>query len=333
MSISKHEAEAFLKGNVTMDELGTSETSQSQSESDTSSVGNATSTEDNTAKSESETVVAEDSSSMDSNLEKVSQDKVENKKSYKRSPEEKQKYAFMKEKNKRREVQAKLNAKQKEIEELMEKLKKYEGLTKDNFEGNEDAYTDYKIDQRYDREKVSRLQKEYEDEAYQMQMAEAEEIANYRFQTNFPDEAERNAYANLVQNAETNFSSMHPEYGFSRFSDFLKSEKDGTVIQYLQDSDYSPKLIRHFIHKPEAAMKIMNMRNPYNKIVELKQLENRMLQHERMMAAKNKQLSTPKRELPNTGKVVSNSINANQIDYDRPVWTKKETEAWLRNHK
>lgn len=334
--MTKYEAEQIIRGEKTYDEVD----SQPSSEMDlNSSVDNTTSSAtetapvENTSESEQnalpkeETVVSSDNTD---NLEKV-EDSVQNKKkSY--TPEEKQRHAFMKEKNKRREIQSKLDAKQKEIEELQEKLKKYEGLTKEHFKGDDDAYTDYKIDRRYDQEKVERLQKEYDEEAYLAQMEEAQQIADYRLQTNYPDENERNQYQNLVMRAESEFANIHPEIGYDKFSDFLKSEKDRTIIQYLQDSDNSPKLIRHFIYKPEVALKIMSMRNPYNKIVELKQLENRMLQHERMKAISNVKIQPTKKELPNTGRVVSNSNNKSQLDYDRP-WSKKECEEWLRNHK
>lgn len=334
--ISKQDAEAYLNGSKTLDEIDVEQTSQPDSTEVETTVDNTTSAADETAKSENtsddtrdeETVV---SSNDSENPEKV-ESTVENKKGKSYTPEEKQKHAFMKEKNKRKEVQAKLDAKQKEIEELQAKLKKYEGLTKENFKGDEDAYTDYKIDQRYDREKVNRLQQELNDEAYRAKMEEAQQIAEYRLNNSYPDEKERNQYQNLLLRAETNFAELHPEIGYEKFSDFLRSEEDRTVISYLQDSDNSPKLIRHFIHKPEVALKIMTMKNPFNKIVELKQLENRMLQHERMMASKSQlQHKEPKRELPNTGKVVSNSNNS-QTDYERP-WSKKEAEDWIRNHK
>lgn len=335
--MTKYEAEQIIRGEKTYDEVD----SQPSSEMDlNSSVDNTTSSATETAPVENtsdneqvdtlpkeETVVSSDNTDS---LEKV-EDNVQNKKkSY--TPEEKQRHAFMKEKNKRKEIQSKLEAKQKEIEELQEKLKKYEGLTKEHFKGDDDAYTDYKIDRRYDQEKVERLQKEYDEESYRAQMEEAQQIADYRLQTNYPDENERNQYQNLVMRAESDFATLHPEIGYEKFSEFLKSEKDRTIIQYLQDSDNSPKLIRHFIHKPEVALKIMTMRNPYNKIVELKQLENRMLQFERMKSISNVKIQPTKKELPNTGKVVSNSNNKSQLDYDRP-WSKKECEEWLRNHK
>ena len=114
----------------------------------------------------------------------------------------------------------------------------------------------------------------------------------------------------LVADAEQNFGTKHPEYGYNKFSEFLMSEDDKTILTYLQDSDNSPKLIRHFIMKPEAADRIMRMKNPFNKMFELKSLENRMLQMEKVRAAKEtKPLAPPpvKKELPDTGKIIQNS--------------------------
>lgn len=330
--MDKFEAEALISGAKTYDEImGSSETSQPTDTDKDSTVDNTDSTVAETAQADTSVSSGKEEgnsvSSDDVNEPEKPKDEGKNKKVY--SQIEKQRHAFAKEKDKRREVEARLNAKQKEIEELQEKLKKYEGLKLEHFNGDNDAYTDYKIDQRMGNEKVTRLKNEYNQEAYAMQAEEAQQIADYRLQVNFPDEQERNQYQNLIMNAETNYANMHPEIGYEKFSDFLLSEKDRTLISYLQDSDNSPKLLRHFIHKPEVALKIMQMRNPYNKIVELKQLENRMMQHERVMASKGKKLNEPKRELPNTGKVVTNTNMNSGFDWNKPL-SKKDAEALLQ---
>lgn len=337
MAWTKADAEAFMSGSKTFEEIETPATSQPSEVSTDSPVDNVESTAANTDKAETsiESGVEEEtstSSDVTENPEKV-ESKPENKKGQKTySAEEKQKHAFAKEKNKRKEVQSKLDAKLKEIEELKAKIAKYEGLTKENFSGDENAFTDYKIDQRFNKEKVDRLQKEYDSEEAIARREEAEQIAAYRLETNYPDEAERNKYTNLIMRAETDYASMHPEIGYSKFSEFLTSEKDKTILQYLQDSDNSPRLIRHFIHKPEAALKIMQMRNPYNKIVELKQLENRMLQHDRVVAAKAKVQAPQKQELPDTGKVVTNTTINNSMNWEKPM-SRAEAEAYIASHK
>lgn len=340
MAWTKSEAEQYMSGK-TFDEVNSSESSQTVEEKTTSPVDNVESTVAETTNAETSNddvkPVEEEENSTGSdvidNPEKVDS-KTENKKGSKYSPEEKQKHAFAKEKNKRKEVQAKLNSTLKEIEELKAKLSKYEGLTRENFQGNEDAYQDYRLDQRFDQEKVNRLQQEYDAESLRIKQEEANEIANERLVNCYPDEAEQQKYQNLVYRAETAFNQLHPELGYEKFSDFLLSEEDKTVLGYLQDSDNSPKLIKHFIMKPEAAQRIMSMRNPYNKIVELKQLENRMLQHERVMASKNRTvMATPvKKEIPNTGKVINNTTINNGVDYTRP-WSRKDAENYIANHK
>lgn len=332
--LSRQDAEALISGAKTFEDFNETQTSQPEQTSEPS-------TADNTETAATETVQVDTSSESGKEEENsvssdtdVSPEKVnaepKNKKG--KTKLEKQQYAFKREKDKRREVMARLEAKQREIEELQAKLQKYEGLKLEHFNGDNDAFTDYKLDQRIGSEKVSRLQQEYNSELQAAQIEEAQQIADYRLQVNFPDEQERNSYQNLIMQAESDYASMHPEMGYQKFSDLLLSEKDKTLINYLQDSDNSPKLIRHFIHKPEAALKIMTMRNPYNKIVELKQLENRMMQHERVMAAKGKKLVEPKRELPNTGKVVTNTGMNSGVDWGKPL-SKKEAEQLLAKTK
>lgn len=330
--MTKSEAEAIINGSKTIEDFNETQTSQPVESSEPSTVDDTESTAVNTDETDTSSEPVRDEENSVSTYTDVTPEKgkadVKSKKGKNYSPIEKQRHAFAKEKDRRREAQAKLGAKMKEIEALKAKLKKYEGLSLENFNGDNEAFTDYKIDQRLDNEKVTRMQAEYDQEAYRAQAEEANQIAEYRLQTNFPDEDERNKYQNLIMNAESNYGTMHPEIGYERFSEFLMSEPDRTVISYLQDSDNSPKLIRHFIHKPEAALRIMQMRNPYNKIVELKQLENRMMQHERVMASKGKQLNTTKRELPNTGKIVTNSNMNTGFDWNKPL-SKTDAEALL----
>jgi hypothetical protein len=75
----------------------------------------------------------------------------------------------------------------------------------------------------------------------------------------------------------------------------------------------------------------MTMRNPYNKFIELKQLENRMLQHERIMAGKAKSTPEPK-VLPDTGKVLNNNVIESGPDWNRP-WSKQDAVNWIKSHK
>ena len=154
----------------------------------------------------------------DQGPEKPEESKVEKKKPF--TPIEKQRHAFKVEKNKRREVEAQLKAREYEIAKLKEQLEKYKDLTLEDFKGDTGAYTDYKVDQRLGKEQVDRWSAEIENQRRQMDMQEAAELADYRCQQCFPDETERNKYQELIQMAESNFANMHPEIGYQKSSDF-----------------------------------------------------------------------------------------------------------------
>lgn len=327
MSWSKADAEAFLNGEKTYEELSNDTgTSQPDETKETSTADDAASTvsvqptadepqETETSSTEENTA----SSAAEVNPEKVNTEDKNKKKGKSYTKEQRTQHAFAKEKSRRRAVEA-------ELADLKEKLKKYEGLSLEHFKNDQEAYNDYKLDRRFDEEKVKRL----ESEQAELVNEEAAEVARMRVEACYPDEAEQAKYQNLIARAESNFESMHPEIGCKSFSEFLLQEKDRAIISYLQDSDNAPKLIRHFINKPEVAQRIMSMSNPYKKFFELQQLENRMMLHDRMT----KQAVTPKVEkkvLPNTGKVVqTNTVNSgNEIDWTKPM-TKREAEAYFK---
>lgn len=327
MSWSKSDAEAYLAGTKSLDDLSSSiEPSQPDTSNDQPAAEDAASTvsAQPTADEPQETTSTEEntaSSATDDNPEKVeTEDKNKTKKSKAYTKEQKTQHAFAKEKSRRKAVEA-------ELAELKEKLKKYEGLSLEHFKNDQEAYNDYKLDRRFDEEKVKRL----ESEQAELVNEEAAETARRRVEACYPDEAEQAKYQNLIARAESDFESMHPGIGARSFSEFLLSEKDHAIISYLQDSDNAPKLIRHFIHKPEVAQRIMAMNNQYNKFFELKQLENRMLMFEKMNKSKAEQSKVEKKVLPNTGKVaMSTTVNSGERDWTKPI-SRSEAERMLRN--
>ena len=328
MSWSKADAEAFLNGEKTYEELSTDTgTSQPDETKETSTADDAASTVSvqPTADEpqETETTSTEEttaSSATDDSPEKVDTEDKNKKKGKSYTKEQRTQHAFAKEKSRRRAVEA-------ELAEVKEKLKKYEGLTLEHFNNDQEAYNDYKLDRRFDEEKVKRL----ETEQAELVNEEASETARRRVEACYPDEADQIKYENLIARAETDFESMHSGVGCKTFSQFLLQEKDRAIVSYLQDSENAPKLIRHFIHKPEVAQRIMSMSNPYKKFFELQQLENRMLLHERMSKKADVTPKVEKKVLPNTGKVVqTNTVNSgNEIDWTKPM-TKRDAEAYFR---
>ena len=240
---------------------------------------------DDAKNSDKETSVKEDKS------------KVKRKKSY--SKEERQKHAFKLQRDK-------LKQSQDRIKELEEKLSKYDGLSKDKFE-KEDDYIDYKVDMSSDKRELERLKQE----RIQQQIEYAKDVSEQRILDNFTDSQEQEEYRKLLNIATHNFSALHPEYGIDNFADLIAEDK--TVLEYLADSDNAPRLIRHFIAKPESLLKIMRMTSPLNKHAALDKMEQAMVNYFRTKNVKVKPLQS-------TGRVVNNRIN-NTSDTDK--WNKK----------
>ena len=231
---------------------------------------------------------------------KNSDDKVKKTSSKKRySKEERQKHAFKLQRDKLKESQNR-------IKELEEKLSKYDGLTKDKFE-KEDDYIDYKVDMSSDKRELERLKQE----RIQQQIEYAKDVSEQRILDNFTDSQEQEEYRKLLNIATHNFSALHPEYGIDNFADLIAEDK--TVLEYLADSDNAPRLIRHFIAKPDSLLKIMRMTSPLNKHAALDKMEQAMVNYFRTKNVKVKPLQS-------TGRVVNNRIN-NTSDTDK--WNKK----------
>ena len=240
---------------------------------------------DDAKNSDKETSVKEDKS------------KVKRKKSY--SKEERTQHAFKIQRDKLKESQNR-------IKELEEKLSKYDGMSKDKFDKDED-YIDYKISMSSDKRELERLKQE----RIQQQIEYAKDVSEQRILDNFSDSQEQEEYRKLLNIATHNFSALHPEYGIDNFADLIAEDK--TVLEYLADSDNAPRLIRHFIAKPESLLKIMRMTSPLNKHAALDKMEQAMVNYFRTKNVKVKPLQS-------TGRVVNNRIN-NTSDTDK--WNKK----------
>ena len=230
----------------------------------------------------------------------VKEDKVKKTSSKKRySKEDKIQHAFKIQRDKLKESQNR-------IKELEEKLSKYDGMSKDKFDKYED-YIDYKVDMSSDKRELERLKQE----RIQQQIEYAKDVSEQRILDNFSDSQEQEEYRKLLNIATHNFSALHPEYGIDNFADLIAEDK--TVLEYLADSDNAPRLIRHFIAKPESLLKIMRMTSPLNKHAALDKMEQAMVNYFRTKNVKVKPLQS-------TGRVVNNRIN-NTSDTDK--WNKK----------
>lgn len=232
-----------------------------------------------------------------------------NNKKYTRA--ERQKHAFKVQRDKLKESKAR-------IKELEDKLAKYDGLDKDKFD-SEDKYIDYKIDMKTDKRELERLK----NEQTAQQMEYANDLAEQRIKNNFSNEQEEQEYRQLLDVAMNNFDRLHPEYGIKNFADLVS--EDRTVLEYLADSDNAPRLIRHFIAKPESLLKIMHLSSPLNKHAALDKMEQSMMAYYR---SKN----ITKKPLPSTGRVVNNKMTTVNTDKWNKKWSAADALNYLKNN-
>lgn len=253
-----------------------------------------------------------DKSKSEASNDNVTYDKVNtesNNKKYTRA--ERQKHAFKVQRDKLKESKAR-------IKELEDKLAKYDGLDKDKFD-SEDKYIDYKIDMKSDKRELERLK----NEQTAQQMEYANELAEQRIKNNFSNEQEEQEYRQLLDVAMNNFDRLHPEYGIKNFADLVS--EDRTVLEYLADSDNAPRLIRHFIAKPESLLKIMRLSSPLNKHAALDKMEQSMMAYYR---SKN----ITKKPLPSTGRVVNNKMTTVNTDKWNKKWSAADALNYLKNN-
>lgn len=322
--MTAEEAIKVTNGSATLNQDGT------VSESDTTKVemnkDSSTTVDDNDNKSTSDEDKSGDKSEVSSvedkddkseasndkvNNDKVNNDKVNTESNKKYTRAERQKHAFKVQRDKLKESKAR-------IKELEDKLAKYDGLDKDKFD-SEDKYIDYKIDMKSDKRELERLK----NEQTAQQMEYANELSEQRIKNNFSDEKEEQEYRQLLDVAMNNFDRLHPEYGIKNFADLVS--EDRTVLEYLADSDNAPRLIRHFIAKPESLLKIMRLSSPLNKHAALDKMEQSMMAYYR---SKN----ITKKPLPSTGRVVNNKMTTVNTDKWNKKWSAADALNYLKNN-
>ena len=273
--MTAEEAIKVTNGSATLNQDGTvceSDTTKVEMNKDSSATVEDNDKSNDKSTSTSDEIVSsvedKDKDNDKSKSNEASKDNVNtesNNKKYTRA--ERQKHAFKVQRDKLKESKAR-------IKELEDKLAKYDGIDKDKFD-SEDKYIDYKIDMKSDKRELERLK----NEQTAQQMEYANELSEQRIKNNFSDEKEEQEYRQLLDVAMNNFDRLHTEYGIKNFADLVS--EDRTVLEYLADSDNAPRLIRHFIAKPESLLKIMRLSSPLNKHAALDKMEQSMMAYYR----------------------------------------------------
>lgn len=229
----------------------------------------------------SETVDAkEDGTSLYKNAEKPKR---------KYSKQERLDYAFAAEKRKRKDLQEKYD---KQIAELEARLKRYEGLSEEDYGSDKAGYINHLLDQRSERDRLAKIRQDKADAEYQANLEEAMEKHAVRMEECFHDQDEKDRYLALLQNGAAKFKACLDEH-----------DADGVVNAYLSDSEVQPLLTRLLMTNPNALRKVLNHKNPTLKMFELRSLENQLQMQRRVS---DKLRAKPKTVLPVLGSQVKN---------------------------
>lgn len=177
-------------------------------------------------------------------------EKKHGKKADKFSKQERANYAFAKLKNKHKEKVEKLNA---EIDELKKNLEKHKLMKKEDFK-SEDDFIDAKLNSKIDTRELERKTSELDEARVQRNQAKV----NHFYRTD--DEKKR--YKEVWQ--------LGAKSGVLE-----KIGSDKIITEFILDSDFSPKLLEHFILADGALERIIHL-DDKRKEFELYSLEKRL---------------------------------------------------------
>ena len=158
-------------------------------------------------------------------------------------------YAFIREKNKRKEQMARYEAK---IKELEDELSKYKDLKPEHFKKNDgtqdtQAYVDYRLKQRDMENEIHNLQ---EMDAKEQQQYDLEEDRR-RVNNCFPDDKEREEYQSLIAKNGTAFYQAVSEV-----------DKDGVVFNYLSSLPEYPVVLRELMTDSRLLGRVFRSTDP-----------------------------------------------------------------------
>lgn len=156
--------------------------------------------------------------------------------------------------------------KDKRIAELEEKVKKYSVLEQGDFDPNDvKSYIDHLRQLDKEQGELDRLKSERAQLANETAQREANERHSAQVESCFGTDEDREHYWNLLRN------------GGQAFKEFLNDyDPDGTIDQFIGDSEVAPLMISTLMRNPDVLKSIVEKRNPMRKMIALQQLENRL---------------------------------------------------------
>lgn len=212
----------------------------------------------------------------------------------------------------------KLKAKDDEIASLKSRLAKYEAVTAEDLGNDPEKIADLRTDKRMLKHDIDRLTAEREEIANEAAQEEADDVHTQRVNACFSDDKEKEHYYGLLERNREAF------IGF-----LAKTDPDNSILNYLDDCSNSPLLVRAMLSQPKLVIDIVKKRNPINKVMDLRALENRILLDRKVRSKPGFQKSgSPANKLPSTGKQVgSGGANSSPTVRNKQYW-----EDYLTTH-
>lgn len=226
-------------------------------------------------------------------------------------------HAFSIEKQKRKEQHAKDQAR---IKELEEKLKKYEGLKLDDFEGNVENFTNWKLEERDLQNEVKTTKERIEREEAEMIAKETERRVNLSFDS----DEERDDYNELIRNNGPQF-----------YDALQKHDPKGVVLDYLNSVEKYPIVLRELMTNMDSLRYVFRDKDPVMLRINLaaftKELLDGKAPEKKQETEKQPEQTKPPQEhkpaIPITGKQVTASAKPSEPVHDRAYWNN-----YLREH-
>lgn len=264
---------------------------------------------------ETETPVPEEAKPADSESAKPAETETAATKQQQRKPNKQERinHAFQREKSRHK---AEIEAKDKRIAELEERVKKYSVLEQGDFDPNDvKSYIDHKLALQKEQGELASLKKERDDMVASDMRREANERHRQQVDECFTDDESREHYWNLLRN------------GGEKFQEFLSDyDPDGTIDSFIGDSRIAPLMISTLMRNTDVLKNIVEMRNPMRKMLALQQLENRLLVSRKVGMSRQTQTGKPnKAPLPIVGSQVQNPGSSTTS-------TKRDWNRWLTDH-
>lgn len=225
-------------------------------------------------------------------------------------------HAFSIEKQKRKEQHAKDQAR---IKELEEKLKKYEGLKLDDFEGNVENFTNWKLEERDLQNEVKTTKERIEREEAEMMARETERRVNLSFES----DEERDDYNELIRNNGPQF-----------YEALQKHDPKGVVLDYLNSVEKYPIVLRELMTNMDSLRYVFRDKDPLMLRINLaaftKELLDGKAPEKGQETEKQPEQTKPqerKPAIPVIGKQVTASAKPSEPVHDRAYWNN-----YLREH-